>query len=341
MTIKLNQKFIPILATIGVFLAMYLFTGIRFPNFLTFQVLINFFLDNACLGIIAVGMTFVILSGGIDLSVGSMIAFSGVLMASLIEHAGFPPLLAILIVLACGSLMGLIMGAIIQFFEAPAFIVTLGGLFLARGIGQVISLESIPITNPMVLNFISFGIPLPGDMNLPSVAIIFIVVFLVGLYIAHYTRFGRAVYAVGGNAQSASLMGLPVARTKVLVYTLSGFCSSLGGIVYTLYTSAGYGLAGVGFEMDVIAAVVIGGTLITGGVGLMVGTLFGVMIQGVIQTYIMFDGTLNSFLTRIFIGGLMLVFILFQQLLSHLPVRANEAEVASTDADPPLTKDSA
>jgi simple sugar transport system permease protein len=131
---------------------------------------------------------------------------------------------------------------------------------------------------------------------------------------AHATEFGRTVYAIGGNEHSATLMGLPVARTTVLVYTLSGFCSALGGVVFTFYTLSGYGLHAVGLELDAIAAVVIGGTLLTGGVGYMAGTLFGVLTLGIIQSLIMFDGSLSSWWTRIVIGALLFVFCVLQRV---------------------------
>jgi len=139
-------------------------------------------------------------------------------------------------------------------------------------------------------------------------------VLLVGIFVAHGTEFGRTVYAIGGSAQSAMLMGLPVARTTVLVYSLSGFCAALGGVVFTFYMLSGYGLHAVGLEMDAIAAVVIGGTLLSGGVGYVAGTLFGVLALGLIQTLIMFDGSLSSWWTRIVIGALLLVFCVLQRM---------------------------
>ena len=142
-----------------------------------------------------------------------------------------------------------------------------------------------------------------------------LVVFVVGGILAQRTRFGANVYALGGNAQSAELMGVPVARTTILIYALSGFLAGLSGIVYTLYTSAGYSLATVGVELDAIAAVVIGGTLLTGGTGLVAGTFVGLLIQGLIQTYIVFDGTLSSWWTKIAIGFLLFAFIVLQRVI--------------------------
>ena len=142
-------------------------------------------------------------------------------------------------------------------------------------------------------------------------------IFLLALFVAHYTKFGRFIYALGGDEQSATLMGLPVARTKVLIYTVSGFCSALAGVVFTFYMLSGYGLHAVGMELDAIAAVVIGGTLLTGGVGYVAGTLFGVLMLGIIQTLISFDGTLSSWWTRIVVGVLLFAFCLLQRLLSR------------------------
>jgi ribose/xylose/arabinose/galactoside ABC-type transport system permease subunit len=146
--------------------------------------------------------------------------------------------------------------------------------------------------------------------------VIAILVVLIGIYLAHYTRFGRNTYAIGGSEQSALLMGLPVARTKIMVYMLSGFCSALAGVVFTFYMLSGYGLHALGMELDAIAAVVIGGTLLTGGVGFVAGTVFGVLIQGVIQTIISFEGTLSTWWTKIVIGLLLFLFIVLQRLLS-------------------------
>jgi len=142
-----------------------------------------------------------------------------------------------------------------------------------------------------------------------------ILVFLVGIVLAHRTRFGSYVYALGGSESSAALMGVPVARTTVLVYLLSSTMAGLAGIVFSLYTSAGYSLSALGVELDAIAAVVIGGTLLTGGYGFVAGTFIGVMLQGLVQTYIVFDGTMSSWWTKIVIGVLLFMFIILQRVI--------------------------
>ncbi|GFZ75622.1 sugar ABC transporter permease [Paenibacillus marchantiophytorum] len=312
----LKKQHIPILVTIGLFVLMFAIGSFRYTGFFSLQVLMNLLIDNAFLLITAVGMTFVIVSGGIDLSVGSVIALTTMISASLVQ-AGWPPGLVIPMVLLIGALFGWGMGAIIHYFKIEPFIVTLSGMFLARGLCYIISINTITIDNAFYTSVAQTKIRLPGG-NFASISVIIalLVVFL-GFYIAHYTRFGRNTYALGGSEQSSLLMGLPVGRTKMLIYAFSGFCSALAGVVFTFYMLSGYGLHAMGMELDAIAAVVIGGTLLTGGVGYIVGTFFGVMIQGVIQTIISFEGTLSSWWTKIVIGVLLFMFIILQRLLSQ------------------------
>lgn len=324
MKLRLNQKNIPTLATILVFFLIYLAGSILYPNFLSLRVFINLFYDNAFVGVIAVGMTFVILSGGIDLSVGSVIAFVGVLAAKLIFEYQIHPLSAFVICIVLGSIFGFTMGCLIHFFALPPFLVTLVGMFLARGLAFLTSLNAIPIKHPFVDAIVDFGIPLGFRTWLPAVAIVFLIVLLLGIFLAHLTKFGRNAYAIGSSEQSAILMGLPVGKTKILIYTLNSALCALAGIVYSLYTASGYPLACVGLELDVIAAVVIGGTLLTGGAGYVEGTLIGVLILGLIQTFITFQGTLSSWWTKIVIGILLFIFILLQRYLSATSTVTNE-----------------
>jgi simple sugar transport system permease protein len=311
---KISVKYLSLLVTIGLLALMYGFGSFMYTGFLSPQVFLNLFIDNAFLGVTAVGMTFVIISGGIDLSVGSVIALTTMVAAHCLEVSHWNPALVILLCLFIGSLLGLGMGCLIHFFELPPFIVTLAGMFLARGLCYVISINTIPITNAFCTKVSQYRIPIIGDAFISPNVIILAVVVLAAIYLAHYTRFGRTVYAIGGNEQSAVLMGLPVARTKVLIYTLNGFLSAVAGIVFTFYMLSGYGLHAVGMEMDAIASVVIGGTLLSGGVGYVFGTLFGVLILGTIQTLIVFQGTLSSWWTKIAIAFLLFLFCLLQRL---------------------------
>lgn len=314
----MNARLLPLTATLVIFAAAYALCILQFPAFGTTRVMGNLLTDNAFLGIAAVGMTFVIISGGIDLSVGAVIAFVGVFLAVGIGRLGIPPALAFALALLVASLFGAAMGAVIHVFEIPPFIVTLAGMFLARGASSVITTESVPIDDPLYARLNDLVVMLPGKGRLTLVAMVMLAVFAAASLVAHRTRFGRNVYAIGGNRTSAELMGIPVGTTTVLIYAVSGLCAGIAGIVFSLYTSAGYSLAAVGVELDTIAAVVIGGTLLTGGAGFVMGTFVGVLIQGMIQTYITFDGTLSSWWTKIVIGLLLFGFILLQRGLLAL-----------------------
>jgi len=311
----MKTRFLPLAATVLIFLAAYAACYLQYPNMLSTRVVGNLLTDNAFLGIAAVGMTFVILSGGIDLSIGSVIAFTGVFLAVVLESTALHPLAAFVLALAITTAFGAAMGAIIHYLQMPAFIVTLAGMFLARGMAYVLSVESVPITHEFYDLLQGLYYRMPGGGRLTLIGGLMVLVFLVGMVLAHRTRFGTNVYALGGGVQTARLMGVPVARTTIAIYALSGFLAGLSGIVFSLYTSAGYSLAAVGVELDAIAAVVIGGTLLTGGAGFVAGTLIGILIMGLIQTYIIFDGTLSSWWTKIVIGLLLFAFILLQKVL--------------------------
>lgn len=310
-----SPKYGPVLVTAVLFVAIFVVGGLRYRNFFSGQVLLNLFVDNAYLIVLAVGMTFVILTGGIDLSVGAVVALSGMMAASLLQ-SGWPAPVVIVLIIACTSFLGLLVGLMIHYFKVQPFIATLAAMFLARGLCYVISQSSISVSDPA---FVAAGItriPLGGGLSITWSVVIALVVVAAAVWILHRTRFGRTVYAIGGGEQSGLLMGLPVARTKVLVYVISGFCSGVAGILFTFYTLSGYPLTAIGTELDAIAAVVIGGTLLTGGYGFVLGSVLGVLVLGIIQTIITFEGTLSSWWTKIFIGGLLLVFILLQRVLT-------------------------
>jgi simple sugar transport system permease protein len=313
MNVRFFQRNIPLLATVFVCALLYVIAAVRYDGFASPGVLINFFGDNAFLGIAAVGLTFVILSGGIDLSVGAVIGLVSVVLALAFEKWHLHVAVAIPGVLLLGSMVGAAMGALIHYFALPPFLVTLGGMFFARGIAYLLSLESLPITHFLEAISTRLAVPVGSALEIPATAVLFLAAFAAAIVVAHFTRFGRNIYAIGGNEQSATLMGLPVALTKVGVYALSGFCSAFAGVVYCLYTQSGNPNAGMGLELDAIAAVVIGGTLLSGGVGYVAGTLVGVLIFGIIQTAITFQGTLSSWWTKIVIGTLLLLFILLQK----------------------------
>jgi ribose/xylose/arabinose/galactoside ABC-type transport system permease subunit len=310
----ITSRNLPTIVTLGLFLLMFGLGSIAFRGFFSIQNFYNLFIDNAFLLILGVGMTFVIVSGGIDLSVGSMLALSTMLTSSLLEKFHLSPIVVIPAVLLAGTLLGLFMGYLIQVFDLPPFIITLAGLYLARGLCYVVSIDTIPITNQFFQDVAHAQLNIIGNNFLSPSAVIAIGVVLIALFVSRYTKFGRTVYAIGGNEQSALLMGLPVTGTKMAIYAVSGFCSALAGIVFTFYTLSGYALNGKGMELDAIASVVIGGALLTGGAGNVLGTVLGVLVYGIIQVLILFQGTLNSWWTRIVIGFLVFLFCLLQRL---------------------------
>ncbi|TXC65351.1 sugar ABC transporter permease YjfF [Piscinibacter aquaticus] len=311
---RIDDRFIPLIGTIAVFLVTAACGSVAYTGFFSAQVFMNLLIDNAFLCIVGVGMTFVILTGGIDLSVGAVVALTTMISAALVEQHHWSARQAIPLVLAFGSVFGALMGWLIQRYRLQPFIVTLAGMFLARGLCYLISIDSISITDEAYAGIAHARVPLGGEVSISIGAIVALLTVVVGIWLAHATEFGRTVYAIGGNEASATLMGLPVARTTVLVYAFSGFCSALAGVVFTFYMLSGYGLHAVGLELDAIAAVVIGGTLLSGGVGFVAGTLVGVLILGIIQTLIAFDGSLSSWWTRIVIGALLLLFCLLQRV---------------------------
>jgi galactofuranose transport system permease protein len=324
-----NRRFLPLTATILLFCLAYALGAASYPGMRDAQVFITLFITTPFLLISAVGETFVIISGGIDLSVAGVVALTATASAALLR-AGWNPWLVILLMLLMGMAIGAIMGGLITFMKVQPFIATLAGLWFTRGMCYIISDAEIRIHNNLYKLLAGTRIFIPGFSDVVArkgdfispLVVLSVGVFLVALFIAHYTKFGRTIYSMGGNnganEQSARLMGLPVDRTKVLVYTFNGLCSALAGIAYSIYVGSGHGTHAWGFEMTVIAAVVIGGTMLTGGEGYVFGTLFGVLITALIQTLIQFNGKLSSWWTSIAIGVLTLVFIGVQGLLNSL-----------------------
>jgi ribose/xylose/arabinose/galactoside ABC-type transport system permease subunit len=313
---RADRRHIPVLATLALLATMYGAGVLNYDNFSDTQVLLNVFIDNAFLLVVAVGMTFVILTGGIDLSVGAVVALTTVVAATLLGN-GWPAAVVLPLVLIMGTLLGLGMGAVIHYFKVEPFIATLAGMFLARGLALLINRDSITIEDPFWSTMAQERIIFAPGYSISISVVIALVVVLAGAFVLAYTRFGRTVYAIGGNADSALLMGLPVGRTRIAVYTISGFLSSLGGVLLSFYMLSGYSLHAQGMELDAIAAVVIGGVILTGGSGYVFGTVLGVLVLGVIQTIITFQGTLSSWWTKIFIGILLFAFIVLQRLVTR------------------------
>lgn len=303
----------PLLTTILIFIIVYIVGGLLYPAMQKPQVFLNLFINNASLLIISIGLTLVIISKGIDLSVAGMIALTSAASAALLQ-SGMSAYVVIPLMLLMGIVIGFVMGWIIHYFKVQPFIVTLMGLWFARGMAYIITLTSLTIKDDVYRHLALTKVHLAEKMYVYIPTLIGPILLLVAFYILKFTRFGRTVYAVGNDEESARLMGLPVGRTKLIVYSFGGFCSALGGIVFSISLLSGYGGYAPGMELDAIASVVIGGTLLTGGVGNVIGTLFGVLINGTIVTILQFNGTLSSWWTRIMVGVLTLIFIGIQSL---------------------------
>ena len=330
----MRSRFIPLLMTFIVFAAMYVFAYSRFSSFGSMRIVGNLLRDNAYWGIAAIGMTFVILSGGIDLSVGSVIAFTGVFCALMITRNGWHPLVTFAVILTIGTIFGATMGVFIHYFKIPAFIATLSGLFLARGMSYVLSTDSIRIDHPFYKQISDLVYIFPDKGRFTFAAGVFLVVLIAGIFLAHFTRFGRNVYALGGNRDAALLLGVPVGRTTITVYALSSFLSTLAGVILSLSKQSGDSTVAVGLELDVIAAVVIGGTLLTGGVGYVIGTFIAVMTLGTIRTYLNLDGSLTPWWIKIVTGVLLFAFVGLQELLSSRQGILGELKLRRRQAAP-------
>ena len=301
----------------------------RLQNFL------NVMINNAGLIIVACGVTCVMLTGGIDISVGSVVAMTCMFMSVGLAEWGMSSGVLIALVLLIGVVFGAVQGYCIAYLEIQPFIVTMAGLFFARGMTAVISTQqvSVPFESwfgqlSQIKCEIPFGIGAymnkKGVLVTPYVRItvvIALIVALVTFLMLRYTKFGRSLYAVGGNQQSAALMGLNVKKTRMLSHVLCSFYATLGGLCFCLNTMCGTPTQATGLEMDAISSAVIGGTLLTGGVGNVVGTLFGVLINGTISSLVKFNGKLVASWANIITAVLLCFFILLQAIFAKIKER--------------------
>jgi len=277
----------------------------------------NIALDSSYLLLIATGMTFVILSGGIDLSVGSLLAVSGVLTA---YASRWGTLTAVLLPLAVCGLIGLVNGLLIGRARIAPFIVTLAALLFARGLAFAVAEEGNTVyIIPAELTLTRLG--QARWLGLSAPVWIALIVFAAGVVVLNRTRFGQATFAIGDNQEAAELMGLPVARVRVLVYVLSALLTGIAGVLVAAQTQSGLPTIGEGRELEAIAAVVIGGTLLTGGAGSLGGTLAGVLLLKVIQNLINQVGTLSSYYQQVVSGTFLVVVVLIQSRLNRRRMR--------------------
>jgi len=337
-----HVKIIPSVSTLVLFVIAFIVGGIMFgANFVTLRNFLSLFTDNTYILISAVGMTLVIISGGIDLSVGSVAALTTMLLAygNAVNHGpneiglGLPMWICVAAALVIGTLIGFSMGVLIQIFKVPPFIATLGGMFFARGLALIISTDSIPINDPGFRAIGGWRIPIRDFLNTnnPNLiapitigVFIFLVLLIFAIILMKSTKLGRNIYAIGGNEQSAILMGLPVKKTRIFVYTFNGFCSALAGIAFALSLFSGWGRHMIGMELEVIAPVVIGGSLLTGGIGYPLGSMFGVMTQGIIGKFVSFGNMMSGY-GKIMVGVLLFLFIVMQRVVIMIAEKNKEA----------------
>lgn len=335
--LKINGNSILLLITIVLFVVMYGAGCIIYADkgFTHLQTFLNVLINNAGLICVACGVTCVMLTGGIDISVGSLVAMDCMFLAVGMEHWGMKSPVLMLLVLLIGIVFGAVQGFCIAYLDIQPFIVTMAGLFFARGMTAVICTDQVSIvTDTLFVKLSSTKLNIPfgigayankkGVLQIPyiraSVVVALIIVVLIFLMLK-YTKFGRSIYAVGGNSQSATLMGLDVRKTKMKTYVLSSFLTSIGGICYCLNTMCGTTTQATGLEMDAISSAVIGGTLLTGGVGNIIGTLFGVLINGTISTLVKSNGKLVSSWANIVTAILLCFFIILQAILANIKER--------------------
>ena len=331
---QMNSNTVLLLITIVLFAIMYIAGMIAYSGkgFTTLQTLCNLFINNAALICVACGMTVVMLTGGIDISVGSLVALDCMFLCYGMANWGLSAPVAILLVLVIGVVFGLVQGFLIGYLEIQPFIVSMAGLFFARGMVSVISTNQLSITADVNQAFYDFAnaritFPFGATINRQGVAIypyirlsvVIAIVALVAVFlILRYTKFGRGLYAVGGSEQSAAMMGLNVKATKMKAYITCSLLASIGGICYCMNGLYASTTVATGFEMDAIASSVIGGTLLTGGVGNVIGSFFGVLINGTINELVQTDGRLASSWPNILTAALLCVFIVLQSIFAKI-----------------------
>lgn len=314
---KLDRQMIPTLAAVVIFILMIIMGQALSGTYIRLGFISSLFIDHAYLIILAVAMTLPILTGGIDLSVGAIVAITAVVGLKL-ANAGVPAFLVMIIMLLIGAVFGLLAGTLIEEFNMQPFIATLSTMFLARGLASIISTDSLTFPQGNDFSFISNVIKIidnpkiSNDLSFNVGVIIALVVVVFGYVFLHHTRTGRTIYAIGGSRSSAELMGLPVKRTQYIIYLTSATLAALASIVYTANIGSAKNTVGVGWELDAVASVVIGGTIITGGFGYVLGSVLGSLVRSILDP-LTSDFGVPAEWTTIVIGLMILVFVVLQR----------------------------
>lgn len=334
---SMNSNTVLLIITIALFVVMYAAGCVIYnqKGFAHLQTFLNVLINNSGLLCVACGTTCVMLTGGIDISVGSLIALDCMMLAVGLEQKGIHPAVMCLLVLLVGLVFGAVQGFCVGYLGIQPFIVTMAGMFFARGMTAVISTAQLSIsTSKLFVDLANIKLQIPfgigaymnkkGKLQIPYVRIHVVIALLVLVaifFILRYTKFGRNLYAVGGNESSAAMMGLDVKKTKMQAYILASFLCSVGGICYCMNTMSASVAQATGLEMDAIASSVIGGTLLTGGVGNVIGSFFGVLITGTISTLVKTNGKLLSSWSSIAVAALLCFFIVLQSIFALVKAR--------------------
>lgn len=319
--ITANPSVLPTIASVVIFVGMVVFGEIAYGRIVQANTLSNLLINNAHLIVLAVALTFVILTGGIDLSVGSIIALSSV-AGVMLSNAGWNALAVIIAMIGIGAMFGVVSGVLIRYFNVQPFIATLAMMFLGRGLASLLSTKPERLGEESPIRWIGVQLkvvdgPKVNDLVITPAVLIAVLVVAVAFFVLHRTRTGRTVYAIGGSESSALLMGLPVHRTKVLVYVISGSLAGLAAVLYTARLGTAQNITGIGWELDAIAAAVIGGTVLTGAYGYVLGSVVGALVLGLMNVLITRDGGIPPEMTTIITGGILLVFVLLQRAVTR------------------------
>jgi simple sugar transport system permease protein len=325
----ISNTMIMLFITIGLFVLLYAVSAILFKdnNFAKFSVFFNFFNTKAYLLAISLGMTIVMITGSIDISVGAVTGLVSMVIAVMLTENGIPAIWTIPASLGIGLAFGIVQGFLVAYMDIQPFIVTLSGMFFARGMISMIRIVSVPISDVVFMKWSDAKLYIPFLYNesrrgvrdvayLTVAAVIALLVLIILIFLLKYTRFGRSLYAVGGNKQSALLMGIDAKKVKFLAHVLCGILSGIGGFCFTLFAPSGNPGNGLRYEMDAISSSVIGGAMLSGGVGLPIGTFFGVMINGLVARVVPMLGLIDAAWPSIITSAFLFAFIVLQSLLS-------------------------
>lgn len=325
----LSNTAVLLLITVSLFVLLYIISSILFvnSNFAKYSVFFNLLNNKAYLLMLALGLTVVMIAGSIDISVGGVTGLISMVIAAMLMEGRVNAIWTIPVSLGIGLAFGIVQGYLVSYLEIQPFIVTLTGMFFGRGMISVINTKSVPITNQMFMSWSSAKAYIPFLYNvrkngthdvayLTPAAIVAVIVLIVMIIALKKTKFGRSLYAIGGNAQSALLMGINVRRVKFMAHVLCGLLAGIGGLLYTLFAPSGNPGNGYGYEIDAISSSVIGGAMLSGGVGFPIGTFFGVLINALIERVVPLLGIVEASWPRIITSAFLFAFIVLQSVLA-------------------------